>query len=125
MRKFCNVSVLVGKTLERVAVTNAEIVFYCQDGSKYKMYHEQDCCESVGIEDICGDMNSLLGSPIIVAEESSNNDKGALDRWDESYTWTFYKLATINGWVDIRWYGTSNGCYSEGVDFIEMENGDV
>lgn len=123
---YCEVSELLGKTL--VSITGAdegsnEIIFVCSDGSKYRMYHEQDCCEAVMIEDICGDVNSLVGNPLTMAEDISNiMGKPAVDKWTDSCTWTWYKFATVKGYVTIRWYGESNGWYSERVDFEKMED---
>ena len=87
------------------------------DGSAMKMYHSQDCCESVTIDDINGDLNDLIGTTILLAELRTNiNECGPVDEYDESYTWSFYTFRTRKGFVDIRWYGTSNGYYSEDVD---------
>lgn len=111
---------LLGKVLSKIDKSNDEIIFHCESGEKYKMYHERDCCESVSIDDVCGDLDALIGSPILLAEESSSseNPEGIeVPKYQDSFTWTFYKLATINGYVDIRWYGESNGYYSERVSF--------
>lgn len=114
---------LLGKVLKEVVVDNDYIKFVTVDGEVYNMYHNQDCCESVTIESVVGDIEDLIGVPILVAEESSSdeNPEGVeVSEYQESVTWTFYKLATIKGYVDIRWYGESNGYYSEGVSLYKV-----
>ena len=119
---------LKGKTLIIIdgLIKGSEMVTFCtKEGNIYEMYHDQECFEKVEVEDICGDIQDLLDSPILLAEESTSreNPKGTEMEWqDDSFTWTFYKLSTFKGDVTIRWYGESNGYYSERVDFIEVDN---
>ena len=112
---------LVGKTLVEIRgkVGDEEMVFTLEDGRELRMFHDKDCCESVSVEDICGDLSDLIGTPILQAEESTtdeNPDGIKVPDYQDSFTWTFYRIATVRGAVTIRWYGESNGYYSEGVD---------
>ena len=114
---------LKGKVFKEVLVDDSDIKFVTVDGETYNMYHDQDCCENVYVESVVGDLQDLIGSPILIAEESTSaeNPEGAqVSEWQESFTWTFYKLATDKGYVDIRWYGESNGYYSESVSLYKM-----
>jgi hypothetical protein len=112
---------LLGKTLREIRVDRSlnEIHLFAESGEHFVMYHEEDCCESVTINDISGDTADLIGSPILKAEEVDSADVPPLSTDEDSYTWTFYHLATIKGYVTLRWYGCSNGYYSESVDFAE------
>lgn len=116
-----SVTDLIGKTIINIDKAEDEITFETSAGVKYKMYHYQDCCEKVSIDDVVGDLNDLIGSPILKAEETSNSDNPKSGDHDESHTWTFYHLATIKGYVTIRWYGSSNGYYSESVSFEKID----
>lgn len=125
---------LVGKTITEIGVEDyRELHMAMSDGTRVRLYHDQDCCESVYIEDICGDLSDLIGSPLLVAEEVTSNDRERnsaaeptgweLGEWaEDSFTWTFYKFDTAKGGVTIRWFGNSNGYYSERVD-IEITAG--
>ena len=117
--------ILKGKTLKSIKkVGDDEIIFTLKNGDKYKLYHTHECCEEVYIEDICGDLKDLVDVPILMAEESTSDDKIENKEPGEnnSITWTFYKLATIRGYATIRWYGISNGYYSESVDFEKIRD---
>jgi hypothetical protein len=120
-----DISILVGKTLKDIQGAEGDkIVNFITDEDKvYRLYHEQDCCEVVRVYDINGDINDLIGSPILMAEESVNHpeieDKEEIYA-NDSHTWTFYRFATVKGYVNIRWLGESNGYYSESVFFTEV-----
>lgn len=118
---FGSLSGKILRSIEGATKGSGEIIFTLDDGQQFKMYHSQDCCESVEVEDICGAVSDLLGAPIVLAECVSNAPKPTNTEQEdgESNEWTFYKLATNKGAVTIRWYGTSNGYYSTGVDFVK------
>jgi hypothetical protein len=109
-----NTLALQGEILSDIQISDNrdEIIFAAKDGRRWRMYHEQDCCESVSIEDICGNIQDLIGTPIVIAEEST----GSAGEYGE---WTFYNLATVKGYVSIRWYGES-AYYSVSVRLSEM-----
>ena len=114
---------MLGKTFVQVsgAVGNFDLLFETANGERFMFSHQQDCCERVDINDIVGDLQDLVGEPLLLAEEVQGETPVDFnEREYESVTWTFYKFATRKGYVDVRWLGESNGYYSEGVDlFVE------
>lgn len=96
------------------ADTEAGILnFYAITGEYFSLYHNQDCCESVYIESISGNLDNLVDSPILRADEKVHQSESEYG----SCTATFYTFATAKGYVDVRFNGESNGYYSESVDF--------
>lgn len=106
---------MLGKTMASVRqVDNESILFVDDVGIEYSLHHDQDCCESVYVEDVVGNLEDLVGSPLVMAEEEYSSDDAKDKEYpDESFTWTFYKFATVKGYVTIRFYGCSNGYYGE------------
>lgn len=118
---------LIGHTFTKIEIKpeGDEILFHLSNGDCWQMWHRQDCCEHVRVEDICGDLDSIIGCPIFVAEEVSQRvEPKEEESWKsvESGTWTFYKFGCVKGTVTIRWLGESNGPYSESVNFELYDN---
>ena len=137
---------LLGRRIADIHVLSdhEQVLIVDYDDNGFLLCHTQDCCESVYLEDIEGDLEDLLDIPLVQAEEISSNDGepwraegkeanhfkleqaiGLLEpppqRPDEeSYTWTFYRLSTQAGGAVLRWYGSSNGYYGESVDVYQI-----
>jgi hypothetical protein len=118
--KYLDAAALRGETITEIAqIGDDRIELATASGKRYAMYHEQDCCESVTIHDIRGDLQSLVGKTLQVAREDATTDWPAdvpKSEYTESCTWTTYTFDD----VVIRWHGESNGYYSESVQISEI-----
>jgi hypothetical protein len=86
-------------------------------GRKIWIHHDQDCCESVRIEDTQGNWHELIGKVIV---EASEDVRSSGPRCSESWTRTTLTFRVDGATVISRWIGESNGYYSESVDIEEL-----
>jgi hypothetical protein len=114
---------LPGLTLTELVSSGHTVALTTADGRTFSLYHDQDCCESVNVFDIKGDLASVIGSPLTSVKEEISRDWPAdvpEPSYSDSHTWTTFTFTTEAGaTVAIRWLGTSNGYYSESVSFAE------
>lgn len=103
---------IVGMRVASVFHDNEELIFNLMNGDKIRLYHAQDCCESVELIDADYYADDFTNCTIIHAEEST--DENNTDYGHE--TWTFYRIRSNKGFMFLRWWGESNGYYSEAID---------
>lgn len=104
----------IGKSIDRIDGGESgsdSVTFFFTDGTAVVSYHSQDCCESVSIERVDGDIAALIGQSILEASGEYGDDPAPPHA--DSYTWTHHKLRTSAGEVDFVWLGESNGYYGE------------
>ena len=78
-RHILNFSALKGLTLTKIERgtnedSNESLLFTSDDGRKFMMSYYQDCCAYCYIEEIHGDLDDLIGTPILMAEEVSSSE---------------------------------------------------
>lgn len=125
-RKINSLNDLFGRKIESVEG--------CYKGSNFMkikftdgisvVFQPSNLCANVEIDDVNGDPQGMVGHLIKKVEVVSNKQFSAKDEYTKNYLWTFYKFATLDGYIDIRWYGTSNGWYSEEVLWTILDEND-
>lgn len=110
-------------TIHNVTIAGNDTVILTLDNEvHFVLTHEKICCESVEVCDTDNDdfksLRELVGSKLISIEEVADVDCSDEPPCciDVSSTWTFYNIKTTTDVVQLRWFGTSNGYYSERVD---------
>lgn len=111
MYNYESIPLLLGETFHSIKNCDDRIVSFQNQDTTIHMYHNQSCCETVAVEEIIGDLEDLMNSPILRAEERTEDGKSSYGK----ALYTFYEIATIKGSVTIRWLGESNGYYGVSV----------
>jgi len=113
---------LVGEILTHIDVDadNEEILLTTQSGRRFRVYHNQNCCENVNIVDTEGEWHTLLNKKLVEVKHTEYDDGVPPYDGCESYTKTAILFRVDDATVISRWVGTSNGYYSETVDLAEI-----
>lgn len=129
---------LVGQKLASVDVINErEIRFTTDSGLVVLFYHEQDCCENVRLITPDGDVKQLVGRCVLEVKENIVRIGDDVDdnyiigkdvpdfnpKYAESWTDTRFEFITDEGTEVIRWFGESNGYYSESIRVADITDG--
>ena len=117
----------IGETVSEVYVDDFKeyVIIAFESGKGVMLKHDQECCEEVVIDDINGDINDLAGQRILMFTEVVSDGNNLPEEYrdikiDNYSTWSFYTISTLKDDITIRWYGSSNGYYSEIVDVISL-----
>ena len=122
----------IGETIKQVYYDKegSYVIFEFESDTGILMEHTQSCCEYVALDDVVGGkLEDLVGQKILNFEEVINRDLDEKplkinidDRDYDSTTWSFYKISTIKDDITLRWFGISNGCYSEQIEVSKLNS---
>lgn len=116
---------LAGKRIAKTVgkVGDRHFLLYLEGDRVVYLYHPQDCCESVDLADIVGDMADLQGAVVVSAEVTTN--KTTNSSVAKSTQLTYYNIQTNKGYIQLMWFGSSNGYYSSEVDCLLIKGADI
>lgn len=115
---------IIGKRIMDCWHSEDEFQLLFNDGKVLRLWHYQDCCETVELTDIDGDIGDLIGG---TCNEAEVVNSGEFEAQHKTMQWTYYKFGTEKGSISLRWYGASNGYYSVDVnhEIVQANKGRV
>ena len=121
-RDRIDIESLVGEVLTYIDTddTNEQIILTTESGRRIIIYHDQDCCEHVRIEDTEGNWHDLIGKVIVEAAQDEVQYGEPPPKYPDSWTRTTLTFRVNDATVISRWIGESNGYYSESVDIEDV-----
>lgn len=91
------------------------------DKGVFCMFHSEDCCENVWLEEGLDEIHGLIGKTILSFEERSYTQSEPDE--DEYYSsWHLYTVTHTGGYLDLCWRGHGKVYYSHSVRFIQSTN---
>lgn len=110
---------MIGETIKYIDVDeyDHQIRVETESGRVFLIYHKQDCCESVRLVDINGNIKHLEGK---VIEDFSHMSKRYSNEYGNSETTTIITFFVDDSTVTTRLIGESNGYYSEEISVEEI-----
>lgn len=94
------------KRIAHIIQTEKCIEIHFDDATVYLLTHAQECCEDVYIESVDPDFEKDEGARLLRLEEY-------LAEAENKPTYTFYRIITDKMTYVVRFFGESNGYYSE------------
>ena len=92
---------LVGEVIKEVIggeKGSDECRIITESGKLFKIYHDQDCCETVDIEDC--ERDDVIGGYVHFADFVGGEEPY---EGSDGYTWSFLKIDTSKGSIWQRW----------------------
>ena len=122
-----NFTHLIGLTLTNIEISRRVpheddyVVFVTDTGERYRLIHEQECCERVFIQDVQESIEDVLHTPIVHASKIVSP---YVDPYGFKGFLYLFLLRTDTGTLHILFQATSCGCDFLNVDFWK-ENTDA
>jgi hypothetical protein len=112
---------LNGLLVKHIDCDDEQLIIEVEDGRRFSFCHEQDCCESVSVYSVDGNLKELQGKKLVRIDcDNVDPDDYVLGEHVDSYTFTNVRFITDEQTSLVRWFGESNGYYGEGISFSEL-----